>query len=984
MRQTEYDPEKDFRERLRAAQAATTTTENGPSAPQGVPEVERPSGQDVSLEADFQRRLEMAGEGTGDPVEGIPEPAPGVGNIADNPRVDPVSPGAHPFVRAQAQFLSDDPVELNRWADRHYGEGSYITQGRNVGITTPDDPKGNSWYLREGYEGDWRLFDPTQATVVSRAGDAPFSRFSEIGAETIELAPTFITEGMLEAGLLIASRGATGGRILTRLARLRDARPMAYRGVRGAGYAGATGLAAGSGSFLEQIAQEYAGTQAQDTDEQIQQIIETGAYAGGLSALGSGGLLVGSRVWQTVFGKATPEGAAALEAARQFNERFRSGEMSSREFERLSAPLAGYITDQPTMKRVFQYLARLTPEINEFQRNYRRQLRSLAEDIAMRTDDDAATLQEYQQALLGSLRDYGDELQLKIQELADAPSSQFTGMELYSYVGAFRDETRQTVNNAYQRFYDRAQADFGPDPFSLKYDFEPLRGVLRRQREDILGVEVRDLQPGEARRYGAGPGGVGPERRVERRVNLETGDRSAWNNYERIERLVAPVLSGERELKPQSIIRAIEAINDELGATEVADRGRSALVQTKQALEHALYTIPENNEGLGRDALQLFRNARDMYRERAEIIDRGIVQSIITAGDEQLYSRAAEILYAPGAKGTDNLRQLRDVIVGDGRQITGIPGGEQKWEGLSNAYALYAVRRSGNPGRARETFESLPQDTREILFPTPERRGEIVRMLTEMDDLYNAAGFQRVAEMNEAGTRYVSNLINTVAEGRSERAERATDLMRNVLERANASGNPLPQRAFEAGVWQSLLDGSMRITPDGEMYLDPVGFGQRFQTLEQTGAMSLLTPEQRTNIQDFKTLLPASTFELSGGGAGIAAAEAASGLVDVGRFVDTVLDLGTARAASWILANVPTEAMYSRGAVRFTDLPTMLTRFAQYYSADQMTGNVTNEELRQYHEEMRRAADYAQRTMPASIIEDTAESPTGFSQFGGR
>lgn len=870
----------------------------------------------------------LAGQSDPDPIPEMRAQGPNIPMV----EVNPVPSGENPIVRAQAEFLSDNPAELQRWAQQRYGPNATIRRGSDINPDQfrPGTPEGESTYLSRDYGQPYELFDPTQGMAEQRAGGGVggmAARAAEFGAEVVEQAPSFAVEGAIEAGLLFADRLVPGS---GRIAAAARAAPRAMRLARGTAMAGAAAGAVAGSNALQQIVQDYSGTQLQTRDEQTQQAIQESLEAGALSAFFTGADVVGRRAVDVALGHMSPQGRDALDAAREFNRMAREGELQAGDVSRISAPLAGFSSQNPTTRTLFAYLARLSPEINTYQRNMREQVRKVADSFAAQDEN----FRSQQVELVQSLSDFGQRIESRIYGKLGMDDTEELGIEALGFLGAYKEESRRAVDEAYGRAYTLMQRDFGDR--QVQYDWGPVEAALREAREErTMRFQRRNPQTGEV------------ETELVRR---QVGDTSAWNNFERIEGMVDGVLRGERQAPPETVLAMIEEINDELADAPIQDRGRRALVRLKSALNQTLDSIPEQNEGIGVDALRALRNAQAMHADRLQTLNNVGVAAILSAGDTADYYRAASQLY--GSENLSGLRRVRDALTGEGG-MQGSANGIEHWNRLRQAYGLYAVRQAGEPGRAYDAWRGLNADVKNTLFPDEAERQAFGRSLRDMDALHNNAGFQRIATLGEQSDRFVRNLVD---QGVATPDSRSVQIVRQALEEADQAGATGPRKAFNAGVWQYLMDNSLSRTRDGQLYMDSRAFANSAERLRSSGVLDALNEEQLAQIRRFESILPASDFEMAGSGAGLAAAQTAAALVDPNTAAGAALDLATLRlvSAGLVASNPALASMMgaSRDSVR-TNVPTAISRMTQYYMIDESQN--TPDEWRRFERALREA-----------------------------
>lgn len=303
--------------------------------------------------------------------------------------------GVDPFTRGWANIVSDNPEELQLWAQRRYGPNAVILRGSAAGAQ-PGTPEYGTLYLSRDTDQPFEVFDPSQGLAAERAAGEQAGtvqgalrgaggRAAEILAETAEVGTEFLPEA---AGEALLTRG--GGMLPRGIRAATEIPGWRLRGLsRGAGYAAAAGGAAFGATALENAIQSGIGTNVESAQEVLDIAGGEAGFAAGLSALGSAGKFVGYLGIDSLIGASTQEGREFLEATRAINrqleERARQGGMSGEEiagFMRengIVEPLAGWTSNNPFARGMLGYLSRVSGEINAYRENLRTNLRRAAE-----------------------------------------------------------------------------------------------------------------------------------------------------------------------------------------------------------------------------------------------------------------------------------------------------------------------------------------------------------------------------------------------------------------------------------------------------------------------------------------------------------------------------------------------------------------------------------------------------------------------------
>jgi len=291
--------------------------------------------------------------------------------------------GVDPLTRGWANIVSDNPEELQRWAQRRYGPEAVILRGSAAGAQ-PGTPEYGSLYISRGMDQPFQVFDPSQELAAQRfmgeeggAIRGALGRTGEILSETAEVGTEFLPE--LAAELALTRGGGTASRLIRGTSNISGWR---LRGLaRGAGYAGASAGAAYCATLLENALQEYAvDTNVETADEIFSGATGEAQLAAGLSLLGSGLKFGGYSLVDALIGKASPEGEDFIAATRALNERIEADARTQGMTERELAdymretgildPLNGWVSDNPFGREMLGYLSRVSNEINRYRKTY--------------------------------------------------------------------------------------------------------------------------------------------------------------------------------------------------------------------------------------------------------------------------------------------------------------------------------------------------------------------------------------------------------------------------------------------------------------------------------------------------------------------------------------------------------------------------------------------------------------------------------------
>lgn len=866
------------------------------------------------------------------------EPSPGRAEVRETftgpgPRisVDYTSPGVNPVVRGWAELSSDTPEELQLWAQRTYGPEAIILPGSSLGFQ-PGTPEFNTKFLSRDPSSSFEVFDPSQELAAirsrgTRTGGAAatsglMGRAGEVGAEAIETAISLAPEIAIEAGILGLSRGGAAGGTLGRISNIGGWR---LRGLSRAAYLGSTsGVATAGSSALQQIIQEYQGTQAQTQGEQASQLGTEAAMATAFSLGGSALKTAAYLGLDAVIGKTSPEGERLLRAAAEINRRAEAGENVAP----LRDPLIAYTSDNPVARQTFSFLSRMSSEISKYQRDFRQELLSTARG---RT--------EYQQGqfflppeeeIRAALQDQYDDLATKITRASAASDSAEAGLAAASYLSAFSDESYQIASDAYQKTFTRMAEETGNN-FDIRYDFSALRSAINDSRN-------RRINPSEVRQEDTGQPGleVGWDRDP---IVLEPGEASSWRVVNDITNRLEGLTRGTRRVPPITIVRQIQDINDQLNALgpDATDAGTSSLRAIKRGLQSALDSIPALNEGrFSQETIDSLRAANTLYRTRAEVLDSAGIVAVMRHGEQKNYSAAAAALYEGGVSVIRNVRNA----------VNQIEGGEAKWNTLRNNWLAYALNTAGDTGPYAR-WQSLPSEVKRELFSEAERV-DIAQNLRALDSLVNETGFREVIDAADETGTFLDNVIRATASGGGR--PRALMQVEQAIRRAEVNGNTAPRRAYTAGLWDHILRQSGVIaTRQGETSINSRTFGTVVQRLENTGALDIMLPEDRQFLDDFVALVGSSDTELGSSASSIAVASIISEVAGGQNLGANLSRLLSAKLASnaLILGNRTLTGLES--SIRGTgpvNLPTTMARVAYHYAADE--NDISSREWEEY------------------------------------
>ncbi len=860
---------------------------------------------------------------------------------AQAPAVNLESPGANPLTRLKVEYLSDNPAEMQRAIRNHYGPDAVLVRGVDLGFDA-NTPEGRSTFFSTNYDQPFQVFDPTAALQAQRAGGglSGAGAFAlEVGAEAVETIPQFAPEIAAEALMLGRTRGL--GHAARGLERARRAEMAGRRLAGGAGRAGImAGTAAASvslGDALRQGTQALAGTQDQSVNELLAQNFEQAAMAGGLSAFFSGVGVLGGRGVDLVLGRASPEGAASLNAAREFNEAIARGQITPEQVSEIALPLAGYYSNSPLTKRIFGYLGRLSPEISLYQRNMRAQLDSLAD--VMSNENVPTAIAAANSELIGALNTLNTDLIARLTRNAGAANSTLAGVDALAHIGAYKTQTAETASRLYDDAYATMAREFEGREFTLRYNWSALREA--RNAADAQ----RNLP---AQRFEGPTGQPGIEGRwVDDTIGVTPGDTSAWRAYDRVNSIIDPIIRGQTRVPPRTIVSLIEQINDELAGQPIADRGRAQLLNLKTALNSALDSIPEMNAGLGAESIERLRTAQQFYSNRARTLEDAGIYTLTNLEPGRDYYRAAAELFE--TNDPNRVRQFRDVVLET-------PNGAQHWNEVRNNYLVHTLNQTSNPGSAWNRWNTMQADVKSMLFPDAGERAQVARALRDLDLIHTSVGFNAVQDAAETSSNFVSDVVGRISSDQGTRD--ATRLVQEAIANANNAGNPMPQRAFDAGVWQNVMERSRTQTNEGQFYINPSSLNNEMRNLRRSGVLEMMSPESRAFLENFQELALASTFDLRDGGAGLAAAQFAADLIDPSRAASAAMKLLSLRTISTgLVAANPQLARYasSAGQTTGTNFPTFLARMGYYYAADE--NQVSGAEWNAYMRAMARAQD---------------------------
>ena len=857
---------------------------------------------------------------------------------AQAPAVNLESPGVNPLTRAKMEYLSDTPQEMQLAIQREFGPDAVLVRGADLGFPA-DSAEGRSTFYSRNMDSPFEVFDPTAQLQFQRAGGGMggVGAFAaEIGAEAVETLPQYGPEIAVEVGLLAADRFIPGLGSALRGGRRLEAggRRLAGGAVRGGAFAATSATAVSLSDALRQGTQTLAGTQDQEGAEVLAQNMQQAAMAGGLSAFFSGAGMIAGRGVDLILGRASPEGAASLNAARQVNQAIAAGELTAEGLEQIALPLAGYYSNSPLTKRIFGYLGRLSPEISLYQRNMRDQLDTLGQMMA--NENTPTAIAAANSELIGALNQMSERLTNRLIRNANSPDPVMAGVDALSHIGSYKEVTGARAGQLYDDAYATMAREFG-DGFQVRYDWTALREArAEATRQRNLPRQVLDSETGNF--VDAPP------------IQTQFGDASAWNAYDRIAPQVDAAIRGQQRLPPRTIIGLIETINDELAGAPVDDRGRAALLNLKSGLNDALDSIPRMNDGLGEQSITRLRAAQDFYANRQRTLEDAGVLSMASLAMGRDYYRAATTLFETGDP--NRLRQFRDVVLQT-------EDGARAWNETRNAYLVHAINREGNPGNAWRTWNNMQTDVKQMLFPDANERALVARSLRDLDVLHNSTGFNAVQEAAETSGNFVADVVGSMMNRTGGGGADATRLVREAVQQATDAGNPMPQRAFDAGVWQHVLQSSRRQTPDGQTFINPTMLNNQMRELRLAGVLDIMSPESRAFLDNFQDLASASTFDLRDGGAGLAAAQFASDLIDPSKAAGAAMKLLSLRTISTgLVAANPQLARYAAASgmrETGTNLPTFLSRMGYYYAADE--NQVSGAEWNAYMRAMARAQD---------------------------
>lgn len=846
--------------------------------------------------------------------------------------VDYTSPGVNPFRRGMAELMADTPEELQLWAQNTYGEDATILPGSALGFER-GTPEASSMFLSRGYDQPFEVFDPSQGLAAVRARGAGSGvggglaglggRLGEIGAETIETGVAFAPELAAEAGLLALSRGGSAGGLLGRISQMGGWR---MRGAARAGYMGGVSAAAtGGGSSIQQIIQEQAGTQAQTREEQIAQSRNEAALAGAFSLMGSAAKMGGYLGIDAILGRTSEEGERLLSAAREFNLRAQRGE----NVEPLADPLIAYTSNNPVTQATFNFLSRMSPEIAEYQRNFRASLLRTAErqgeagtqgEFPIRPDDEVRE----------ALNDQYQLLRERILRPAAAADSADAGREAVAYLGAFADESYRAAADAYENAFARMAAETG-DSFDINYNLDPLREAIREGRSRrVVPADIR----GEGGEFSRGT------------INIQPGEAASWRVFSEIASTADAMTRGDVRVPPIAIVRMIQDINDQLVSLgpDATDAGTTALRRLKRGLNAALDSLPEENAGrYSQETLDTLRSANTLFRERAQILDSAGVITVMRHGQQQNYSQAAAALYDGGLS---SIRNVRDAV----RQIE---GGEQKWNTLRNNWLAYALN-VGDESSPFRRWQSLPNEVKRELFSEAER-ADIAQNLRALDGLVNSTGFRSVIDAADDTGTFLDNVILQTTAGRGK--PYALQQVEAAIRNAALNGNTAPRRAYTAGLWDHILRQSGVIAErNGETSINSRAFGRVVRRLDEVGALDILDADDRQFLDTFGDLIRSSDTEIGSAGSSIAVAGMISEIAGGQNLASNFGRVLSAKLASnaLILGNRQLRglegAIAGRGPV---NLPTSMARTAYHYAADE--NDVSSREWEEYVRSLRGA-----------------------------
>lgn len=817
--------------------------------------------------------------------------------------------GANVFTRGRAELMSDNPEELQLWAQRNYGDEAAILRGSQLGFPE-DSPEYNATFLSRGFDQPFEVFDPTQSMAAGDAGIG--GRLAEIAAEIGEVGMSLAPELAVEAGLLAATRGRTLPGALGKISQLGGWRA---RGASRAGYfGGVSGGAALGSSALQQIMQDYGGTQTQTRDEQISSGLTDAAIASGFSLGGSVLKFGGYLGIDALLGQTSEQGARTLQAASEFNRRARAGE----DVAEILPPLVASTSNNPLTRQTYNFLSRMSPEFAEYNQRIRASLLDTARRRAGLSEGEFALLPE--EEIRTALEDQYNFLRSRIMRPVSAADSHEAGVEAAAYLSAFADETYTAASNAYNDVFQRMQAE-GGDYLDLQYDFSSLRDAIRNGRERrVLARSVQQEDTGQ-------PGlEVGFENRP---IQLEPGEAAAWSTFNDVTGVLEGLTRGNSRVPPETIVRLIQNINDQLSAIgpDATDAGVGSLRRLKRGLNDALDSLPTMNEGrFSQETIDQLRSANTLFRNRAEMLDSAGVMAIMRHGEAKDYAAAAATLYNGNLS---TIRNVRDAVLQT-------EGGRANWDQMRNNYLAYALN-AGDEASPFARWQSLPSEVKGELFSVAERT-DIAQNLRQLDALVNDTGFREVIDAADETGNFLSTLFLRTTAGRTGRP-RAVEQVGEALRRANINGNQAPQRAFTAGVWDHLLRQSGVVSERaGETSINSRAFNRELEKLDRIGVLDLLSSEDRQFMNEFVDILRPSDVEIGSSGSSIAVAGMVSELAGGQNLASNMGRILSSKLASnaLILGNRGLQNIESAiGGRRGVNVQTSLARIASYYAFDQ-------------------------------------------------
>jgi hypothetical protein len=624
-------------------------------------------------------------------------------------------------------------------------------------------------------------------------------------------------------------------------------------------------------------------------------------------------------------GRTTPEGERLLAAAREFNERAARGE----NVEQIAEPLIAYTSNNPVTRQTFNFLSRMSPQITEYQQNFRASLLRTAErqtvsgsgEFPMRPDDE----------IRDAFREQYQFLRERILRPTAASDSADAGREAVAYLSAFSEESYRAAADAYESAFARMAAETGDSFVDINYNLDPLREAIEEGRSRrVLRAQRRDEDTGQ-------PGlEVGWR---EDPIRLEPGEARAWQTFSDVTGELEGLTRENVRVPPVTLVRIIQDINDQLSAIgpDATDAGTTALRRLKRGLNAALDSLPEENAGrFSQETLDTLRSANTLFRQRAEILDSAGVLTVLRHGRVQDYSNAAAALYEGGVS---SIRNVRDAV----RQID---GGEQKWNTLRNNWLAYALN-VGDESSPFQRWQSLPNEVKRELFSEAER-ADIAQNLRALDGLVNSTGFRSVIDAADDTGTFLDNVIVQTTAGRGR--PYALQQVGAALRRADLNGNTAPRRAYTAGLWDHILRQSGVIAErNGETSINSRAFGRVVRRLDQVGALDLLRQEDREFLDTFGDLIRSSDTEFGATGSSIAVASMISEVAGGQNLASNLGRILSANLASnaLILGNRQLRglegAIAGRGPV---NLPTSIARTAYHYTADE--NDVSSDEWNEY------------------------------------